>query len=171
MSAAETQEHRVGRIVVRAAGAELPAGSADAPVLELRCLPGATRVRSWPAVVLSGVLTACLLAFAIVVRAWPAIGAVSVAIAALGWLVLASRSGQPGATVRVVGDELCVIAARRTLKVRTADVEAVALGEDRDALRTVWARVKGEGRVLLFEGLTAEEADAALRQISAALRA
>lgn len=171
----ETHEHRVGRIVVvRAAPADVPAGdrrSADEPALEVRCLPeGEPRVRSKTAVALSAVLAAGLLAFAIIVRSWPAIGAVSVAIAALGWLVFVSRSAPLGGIVRVVGDELRVIAPGRSLKIRTADVEAVALGEDRDALRTVWARVKGEGRVLLFEGLTPEEAGAALEQLTAALR-
>lgn len=172
--AEDAVERKVGRLVIRTATQGDRAGyrhAADAPVLELRCQPTATGpVRSGTAVALAAVLAAGLLVFAIIVRSGPAIGAVSVAIGALGWLVLASRRGRAAAIVRIGADELCVIAPDRKLRAPIADVESVALGNDQDALRTVWARVKGEGRVLLLDGLTTDEADVALERIDAALR-
>lgn len=169
MSAEEPEEQRIGRLVVRAAsrdGASDYRHPARVPVLELRCEAGGRGpIRSGAAVALAAVLATVLLAFAVVVRSWPAVGAVSVAVGALGWLVLAGRSGRLAAIVRLTKDELRVIAPGRAARVPLSDVESVALGQDRDALRTLFARVKGAGRVLLLDGLTPEEAALALERL------
>lgn len=169
MSSALPEEETVGRLVVRAASRD---GESDyrhparVPVLELRCQPSrGGPIRSGVAVALASVLATALLAFAIIVRSWPAVGAVSVAVGALAWLVLASRGGRPATIVRLTDDELSVIAPGRGARVLLADVESVALGEDHDALRTLFARMRGAGRVLLLDGLTPEEADLALERL------
>ena len=117
--------------------------------------------------VLIGLLGLLLLLFAIRVRSGPAIGSVSMALIALSWLVWRARkprrSGEE--TLTVGSDQLTVSGPTREAAVDLADVTDIGTGSD-GSLRTVWARTETD-RVLLFDALTEEEAEALRAELRA----
>lgn len=171
---ADIEEQVVGRLLIRVTkpeGVEAPyRGGAGMLRLERR---GEDTMKKPPwtrgPVVLAFILMAMLITFAGVTRTGAAIGTVSIAVLALLYLVIRGERRASavswveldGGTVRAGGDgDPVQLGADR--------IEQVDVGHD-GAYRSVFVRVREEGRVPLLYGLDEAEATAARDALTAAL--
>jgi len=123
-----------------------------------------------PIMVLVMILGSALLVFAVLVRSLPAMATVGAALSAMAWLVMRRRTRRAASGSIAVGSEgVRVVTAERASTTPFADVEAFGIGES-GATHTLWMQVVGEGRVLVFEGLDDDEAEAAEAAIDEAMR-
>ncbi len=172
---ADVNEERIGTLLVKSAE-----GTDELTYREPAVMPRVEIVRAGDQVstgsfrspyvtLLASLLAFGLLSFAIIVRSGPAIGAISVAVGALAWLVL--RGGKrivTGTRVGIADGELRVVSPEQRLKVPLDEVEGIGIGED-EPFVTLFARLRGRGRVLLMDGLTREEAEAVVARLGDAL--
>lgn len=174
-SAAKVVEERIGSLLVRsatragedasyrdpalAARVEITRDEGSAPRGNFRAPLGAS---------LGLLLTAALAAF-LRVHSWPAVGVAATALSALAWLWFSGpRRTVERARVWVADGELHATGAEGPARFRADDVEGFGIGEEKP-LSTLFARVSGQGRVLLLDGLTREEAEAAASRLTDAL--
>jgi hypothetical protein len=164
----DVHEQRVGRLRVR--GCKEGYREAALPVeLEIARDPLDASKRSRLAPLLAGVLVVALLSFAVLARSGPSIGSVTVVMVAFAWLFYSQGRGRARVetVLRVADGELRARGEDGSpLRVRLDRIEALGLGLDEAPLRTLWIRVEGEGRMLLLDGLSEEEASVASRMLS-----
>ncbi len=174
MDASPLVEERVGRLAVFSRAHEHGSSYRDAalaPILELKLAaakaPNRPRVRLVGLLIL--VLSIILLIFALVTRSGPAIGTVSIALAAMAWLVLAGRRMR-SSTLRIQNGELALLDHTAGYRLPLLQIESAGVGQDTEGLATLFVRVRDRGRVLVFDGLSTEEAELAARCLREALR-
>lgn len=176
MSEGAVTEERVGRLLVRRYVAEeREAGYREAalePRVELRREPldpprDVFRSRfAWMALL---ALTAALFAFSVRVGSMPGLGLAGVVLVILV-LIAILKSRRPPTLVRVTGVDVRVVRPDGRVEVSLEQIERLGVGRDMDPLHTVWVAVRGQGRVLLLDGLTAEEAELAESQLAPFVR-
>lgn len=169
MNDESTGEERLGRLSIRAPARDEAAGSAwielrrdslDAPA-------GAFRSRlAWMA--LMGIAVA-MIGFSARVGSFPGLGIGVFLVLLLAGIAIV-RGRRPPTIVRVEDGRLRVTRRRVELDVELSSVERVGVGRDMSPLHTLWATVQTGGRVLLLDGLTAEEAELALSRLEPRLR-
>jgi hypothetical protein len=158
MLEAANEERRVGRLRVRAQAAPGQNGSIEIRRESLDSPGGAFRSRfAWLA--LMGIAVA-LIGFSVRVRSFPGLGIGALLVVLLA-LIAIVRGRRPPAIVRVQGTEVRITSFGGSIQLPLERVERLGVGRDMDPLHTVWVAVRGSGRVLLLDGLTAEEAELA----------
>lgn len=170
----DASDRRVGDLLIRATSLE----SDDVPY---RSQVGSLRIERPKAAaasfegpglvtILIALLSAVLLAFALIVRSWPAVGAVSLTIAALGWLVLRGRDERGTRWVELGAGKLSAGGEGEPVELALDEVSDVGIGVD-GAYRSLFVLVEGAGRVALLYGLKDAEAEAAQRSLREVLDA
>lgn len=160
----------VGRVSIELGpldSASEPYRDAGLRPLRIRREAGASPARRpVPIIMVIGFVNVALSVLAGIVRSWPAIGAAVAALGALVWL--ATSVGKEIGGAKSVELELDEVLRADELELPVSELRKVGVGQGGGHTRTVWVSIRN-GRHLLLEALSDEEAQAAARALEDAI--
>lgn len=164
-----TEEERIGRVTVRTtsrAGRQDYRGPALVPLLEIEraALPRKLSRAQLVATLIALFLTLAVGGLGAYVSSGAVMGAAPTPLVALIIAAFIHVRETSRLVVRVGKRELAASSIGAHRRIALERIEGLGTGRDQDQ-RTIWIRVRGEGRVPLLDALSDEEADLVSRRL------